>query len=399
MLIQNSGESRRKGISLLIVVVIILSLLLPLAQIAAQEGEDPELPRTDDVDAFPITPVEPSVNSDRALAAEVLIIQDFVPWGSYDAIQRILNRNGIPYDVIKSAQLAAFNLSPYKLLIVPSIQDYDNTNTFYVNWNNNLAKIESYVANGGKLWLSTCNWYSYEPLGPGGVVSSDDSDGLNDIVKLAHTWVKGVPNPVSGSSANHDSFSNLAKSTVVVAQTRTSGKPTLIDYPWGAGRVMMSGLTLEFAWYNNWDAKGILENSLLNMAQGFHVLTPLVTKNYCSWNLPGELESNNNEGTANGPLCDNKTFTSKANDTFDWYYFIWDGKGTVHIDVRNFTSIGQVNLYYQAQANGRLAFDFDQPSGNYDVDYTGTGKAGKYLIMVYTPNPGNQNYTIKVDIP
>jgi hypothetical protein len=122
---------------------------------------------------------------------------------------------------------------------------------------------------------------------------------------------------------------------------------------------------------------------------------------YC-WNLSGESEPNNSEGQANGPLCDGKTYNAQAtkpDDKFDWYSFNWNGQGTVHIDVRNFAPTGQVNLFYEAQANGLLEYDFDQGSGDYNVDYSGTGQSGKYLIMVFTPNPNDENYTIEVNTP
>lgn len=596
MLIQGSGELTRKRFCLFVIIAIILVLLLPLAQTTAQEGEDPDEPRTVDSNAFPVIPVEPGVYPDQAGASTVLIIEDVLPWG-LDSIQHVLANHGVGFTTINSTQIAATNLAPYKMVVVPSSQDYSGSPAFYNNWNANIAKIESYVNAGGKLWLSTCNQSSTEPFTPGGVISANDTDNFDEVLEPFHPWMWGAPTMMHGGSASHDSLTNLYPGSKVLARTEDSGKAVVVDYKYGAGRVFLSGMTLDYHYYANWAGKPIFVNSLTKMldikpiraliiqdsapwgtgiqdtlnrlkvgygqvtsasmgsvdlrpfdviiipsnqgttyynnwnanynrfhsfasagsklwlsaanqpsnpepilpggvtgaddlesynqvvtpshpwVQGtparifgnyashdsfsnlvagsitvvkaentgkptlvdyahgygrvmvnglvlewgwvhnqdnrlilakslqnllgipFFVNAPLITKNYCAWNLPGELEPNNAEGAANGPLCDNKTFTSKANDAFDWYYFNWNGQGTVRIDVRDFTTIGQVNLYYQNQASGRLEFAFDQPSGDYDVDYTGTGKAGKYLIMVFSGNPGNQDYTIKVDIP
>lgn len=50
-----------------------------------------------------------------------------------------------------------------------------------------------------------------------------------------------------------------------MATAQTSGRPVLLDYRYGAGRVLLTGQTLEYAWWNNWDAKPILENSLVDL--------------------------------------------------------------------------------------------------------------------------------------
>jgi YVTN family beta-propeller protein len=195
----------------------------------------------------------------RRLGAGVLIIQDNYPWG-YDSIQQILNNQNILYDQISSGELAGVDLSAYRLVIVPS----DQQSGFYGNWNANMHKVESYVTDGGALWLSFTNNPGFIAL-PGDVVHNWNPDGYNNVVAPDHPWVAGVSPVIYGSSASHLGFTNLYPGSQIVVQTQGNSTPTLIDYRVGIGRVLLSGMTLEIAWALAWDAAPILSNSLLDL--------------------------------------------------------------------------------------------------------------------------------------
>ncbi len=231
-----------------------LSALRPAAPIPTRQAA---LVSSNNANTFP--QVE---SKNHILANPVLIIQDQNPWG-YTSIQDILTANSIAYDQVDSSQIPTIDLSPYKLVIIPSNQP----GSFYTTWNANLPRFEAYAAAGGALWLSTCAYSltSPEPLVPGGVINSTDLDNYNDIVAPTHPWVAGAPNPMYGNYASHDSFANLYPGSAVVARAQTSLKPTLVDYRMGMGRILITGQPLEFAWANGWDGAPILQNSLLDM--------------------------------------------------------------------------------------------------------------------------------------
>lgn len=65
--------------------------------------------------------------------------------------------------------------------------------------------------------------------------------------------------------ASHDSFSLLYPGSHVVATAQTSGKPVLVDYAYGSGRVLLTGQALEWAWVYGNDGAPILENSIEDM--------------------------------------------------------------------------------------------------------------------------------------
>lgn len=129
---------------------------------------------------------------------DVLIIQDQLPWG-YTSIQDVLTANGIGYRQITSAQMAAVDLSGYKMVVIPSVQPY----AFYDAWNSNFSRFESFVGKGGRLWQSTCIATSWSFATPGGVISGSDDDHYNLITAPSHPWVQGVSSPVYGFYASH----------------------------------------------------------------------------------------------------------------------------------------------------------------------------------------------------
>lgn len=86
-------------------------------------------------------------------------------------------------------------------------------------------------------------------------------EGLNDVIDNAHPTMQGVPDPFSGDFASHAAFENLPAGTNVIAQGQSSGLPTLIEYEFGAGRVLAFGQTLEF-YLGSGDPGRILENGV-----------------------------------------------------------------------------------------------------------------------------------------
>jgi hypothetical protein len=302
--------------------------------------------------------------------------------------------------------MATVDLRHYDTVIIPSVQGA----TYYNNWNANTAKFNSFAAAGSKLWLSAANQsLSPEPLLPGGVVGASDSENYNLVVEPNHSWVRGAPARMFGTSVNHDSFSNLVVGSIIVVKTENSQKPTLVDYKHENGRVMLNGLTLEFAHQFNWDAKPILENTLRNLLGiPFSVNLPFVGRNICGgFPGPAEIEPNNSVGEANGLLCfgtpytgnpDNNTNGAAAEDR-DWFKLYWDGSGTLTVDVTNYLADAQVLLYHESDPGTFLVRDFQQGDGHYTVNYSGNKGSGFYYVQLFVPGghpTGNGDYTLKI---
>ena len=70
----------------------------------------------------------------------------------------------------------------------------------------------------------------------------------------------GVPNPFTGSAASHSTFLDLPEDALVITTGAGSGEPTMVEYRLGAGMVLGTAQTLEFAFEFGEDSGLILEN-------------------------------------------------------------------------------------------------------------------------------------------
>jgi Malectin domain/Viral BACON domain len=191
-----------------------------------------------------------------------LVFMDANPWGS-DALTQVLNANGIRYDLANSTQMGSVDLAQYETVLVSSDQPQD----FYTNYTANRARFGDYVGAGGFLWFGAAAWgwnggdFTGGVL-PGGTTVQPTFEDRNDVLDNAHPTMQGVPDPFSGSGASHASFQNLPEGANVIAVGENSRQPSLVEYEFGAGRVLALGQTLEYGWQYGQDAGRILENGV-----------------------------------------------------------------------------------------------------------------------------------------
>ncbi len=188
----------------------------------------------------------------------MLLIQDWDAWG-YPAITSILDGNAIPYDLINSGDISSWDFSPYKMIIIPSVQDQ----SYYDQVSNNLTKFEEFIDSGGLLLMSICTQGETVNLPFGGSNPWDGQD-YNYIVDPAHPIFAGVANPYYGTYASHNALSGLLPDDVVLVTTGMDpgGSPVMIERQHGAGMLVAGGQTFEFGWGNGQDAGIILENMI-----------------------------------------------------------------------------------------------------------------------------------------
>ena len=195
---------------------------------------------------------------------DFLVIQRFWPWSS-DAHVEVLARLGYSYQFVDPLNLGGLDLSNYRVLLVPS----DQSTSFYNDLAVHYGRIESYVASGGALVFSVCDggWnYGTNYHGvPGGVGSVRSYDGWNQVADAEHPIVRlelvdheslfGYPStPLTdgdlvGDWCSHTSLSETTLpdgSRVLLRNSRL--EPTTVEYRVGAGVVIATGNTWEFAW-------------------------------------------------------------------------------------------------------------------------------------------------------
>jgi hypothetical protein len=211
-------------------------------------------------------------------ADHVVIFQDGLPWDS-TALTDLLALEGITegtgtdqYEIITSVAFAAFVLDPATdLLIIANDQSQDFYNAIAASNDAILAFINA----GGTVFWEACDngWGggSIVDAGitmPGGVTLVLAFEDFNIIGVPDHPIFQGVTvEPLAGSSASHEYFTNLPADALVLMTGQESGEPTLITYSCGAGLVFMTGQPLEYHVANE-EAMAVVLPGLVKMVLG-----------------------------------------------------------------------------------------------------------------------------------
>ena len=188
----------------------------------------------------------------------VLLLEDDLPWG-YNSnsitLQRLVDEGQIEgFEKHYSYEVAngSLDLNDYSVVVMASNQE----RTFY----NNLSAtvLEAYVNGGGALLLTDTNGGSYSTF-PFGIISTYGSSNNNYIVDPTHPMITGIYSnnqvltnaDMYGSAINHNYFTNLPDNANVILRDGESNA-TLLEFAYGNGSVVVSGLTFEFAIEHGW---------------------------------------------------------------------------------------------------------------------------------------------------
>ena len=202
--------------------------------------------------------VTPSISGEPSL-----VLMDVLPWDS-DAIQQVLDANGVAFDEAGSADLPTIDLTTYHAIYIGS----DQPQSFYDVLFANEGRLTDYVNGGGFLWFGAAAFGFQDgdldgAVLPGGLtVHGPEYEDQNAVVAPDHPLMAGLPNPFEGSSASHVTFSDLPAGATVVAAGTNSGDPTLVDYDLGAGHVVAVGQPVEFGFAAGDDTGLILQNGV-----------------------------------------------------------------------------------------------------------------------------------------
>lgn len=184
------------------------------------------------------------------------------PWDPrIDHIQPILDGQGATVTIAGSADIPVLDFSAFCVIVIESNQ----LPAFYDAFNANLTKFTNYVEEGGVLQIHTvvATIVQVAPITlPGGVTIEGNPENNNVVVIPGHPIVLGVPSPFSGFSASNGYFDNLMQGTLIITEEENNSRPTTIEYTLGAGLVIATTVSLEFAYHNGWDNEDMLPNSL-----------------------------------------------------------------------------------------------------------------------------------------
>jgi len=231
------------------------------------EGEDSS---TAPVDYEPEVITEPII-----MGSDVLIILDYWPWG-YHTTVNILNEigQGGNFNIIPTGALGSTDLSKYEVVIISS----DQRDWSYNNIIAQKTKLANFVSAGGVLVAHACDegWQSghwgssflpggvyhrcyWHPFYDGGVLDNHPHIVMSGhpIVTTPHVLTDG--NLDNWGYSTHGYFINLLPGTNTIIRD-SEGRPIYIEYQYGAGLVLATMMTMEYADPdNNWD---LLRNEL-----------------------------------------------------------------------------------------------------------------------------------------
>jgi hypothetical protein len=194
----------------------------------------------------------------------VAIFQDGSGWGNI--AQTILSQNGITYSVFTSASFG-MDLSSYDKVVVSSNQ----ASAFYTSLTTNATRrwLEAYVYAGGMLELHLANniagTVSNLPFGYSSIYTTYNSETIN-ATYASHPIVNGVSDAgLDGwSNSAHNRITNLVTGDqAIIYDQGGSLYPRLVLSRRGLGKVILTGITVEWGAGNSYGSGMVLLKNLL----------------------------------------------------------------------------------------------------------------------------------------
>ena len=189
----------------------------------------------------------------------IKLFRDSLPWDSnaFETMMQTLNitANSQPrqYEILSSADMSTNILQPAVDLVIIS---NDQNQNFYNTLAASYSRFERFVRNGGTILWEACDngWGggSMQTAGLpllGGVTYSSDYDQYNNILDTTTApLTRGLPSQITGNKSSHEDFSNLPAGTIVYARSVNTNLPTLVEYKYGLGWVILTSNPLEWGY-------------------------------------------------------------------------------------------------------------------------------------------------------
>jgi hypothetical protein len=155
------------------------------------------------------------------------------PWGS-TFIKDAITANGHTYTEFTPADLATVNFSDYRVVIC----NWDDTflADFITPYTAAIPALEAYAGAGGVVWVQGAIQGSpgdTYPMPFGGQGNGADFSPSDNVVDPASPMMINIPNPMTGNSASHVSFTGLPGPAHTVVINPSDNQPTLYDLQFG----------------------------------------------------------------------------------------------------------------------------------------------------------------------
>ena len=195
-----------------------------------------------------------NVGGGAGTASHVKLFMDDYPWDS-DAMIRMLKALGFnegigtkTYEIVTSSNMGSVSMVPGQDLIIIA---NDQPQAFYNNYATSQVRFTNFVFNGGSLFWEACDqgWnrgsiVDAKIILPGNIKTNFFYDGINTVPDPELPIVYGLPAIMDHNYASHEYFTNLPDGTTIYCLD-SNGKPTLIEFNFGAGWIIFTGQPLE----------------------------------------------------------------------------------------------------------------------------------------------------------
>ncbi len=245
----------------------------------------------------------------------------------------------VEYDIMTSDDIDGVDLSQYFVIIVSGCQ----WEPFYTDLNANMDALEEYVDGGG--WLQFHGGTnSHNPpweLWDGTTYTNIDNRNNNYIAEGQdeHPILIDLVEPLTGNWANHGIITTYPdNATILVENEEANGDPTLIEYDYGGGHVVVSTMTTEYLY--NWGNEG--GSQLIPERMFEYSLT------HTRYQISGHVENEDGDPIEDAYIymMEDPGFHGET-DEFGDYHF-----GVFNIDNQPFTVVCHADGYEHAEVPG-----------------------------------------------
>jgi hypothetical protein len=211
-----------------------------------------------------------NVGGSEESASHIVILRDEIPWAPdvppiLDQMLEVMEFTAGPgpnqYEVVGSNDLGTFPFTPGEDLVI--VQG-DQSQRFYDSYAANQVRLIQFVADGGTVLWEACDRGSHGgSIGdagivlPGAVVLEPRETWYNYVALPGAPIVEGLPSLLYGQFASHAGMDHLPDGATTYV-TDDAGWPTLAEFSYGDGWVIMTTEPLEWNFYYNWTAGGVM---------------------------------------------------------------------------------------------------------------------------------------------
>ncbi|WP_421894665.1 choice-of-anchor D domain-containing protein [Marinoscillum sp.] len=201
------------------------------------------------------TSVSQSFGSILSDTARVLIIQNSTAWGT-DMRHFLQEIFGITAVTVYAQYLSGHDLEPYDLIITTGDQSYD----YYEHISSNRERFEEFVENGGVIQYQLATMGSNVNLVGGVHIVYGNGESYNVLNTPDHPIGEHLPLVLEGNLANHTHLTDLPEDATIITSTQYSTVPTTVEYAYGLGKVIATGMTVEYLALSGFNSAPLLGN-------------------------------------------------------------------------------------------------------------------------------------------